>query len=169
MPELQQDGLDVSAEEERYLRRVFRRFALPYLALILALVGYAVFAPQFGPPAPDSTAAELEGLVAEAASVREAIAVLRDELREQAGKATTRLNALEGGVAKLSDDVQVAKAPRPSRAPSAELKGRMDEANQRINALERRLADALEGRLPADDPIAKPAPGPAWPPAASAP
>ncbi len=162
MPELQKDGLDVSAAEERYLRRAFHRFSLPYLVVILAVVGIATLAPPFAPPAPDSTAAELEALVAEAASLREAIAAVRNELRKQAGDEATRLDALEGGVAKLSQDV---RATRPVGVPSAELKSRMDHAHRRINALERRLTDALEGRLPEGNPLEKPKRSPPWPPA----
>ena len=136
MPELQKDGLDVSAAEERYLRRAFHRFSLPYLVVILAVVGIATLAPPFAPPAPDSTAAE-----------------------------PTRLDALEGGVAKLSQDVRAARPARLVGVPSAELKSRMDHAHQRINALERRLTDALEGRLPEGDPLEKPKRSPPWPPA----
>ena len=167
MPELQdqEDGLDVSAAEERYLRRAFHRFSLPYLVVILTVVGIATLAPPFAPPAPDSTAAELEALVAEAASLREAIAAVRNELRVQAGDEATRLDALEGGVAKLSQDVRAARPAKPVGAPSAELKSRMDHAHQRINALERRLTDALEGHLPEGDPLEKPMQSPPWPPA----
>ena len=154
MPELEQDGLDVSAAEERYLRRAFHRFSLPYLIAILAAAGFAVFAVPS--TAPDSTAAELETLIAEAASLREAIASVRNELRKQAGDEATRLDALEGGVAKLSQDVRAAPPAKPVEVPSAELKSRMDHAHQRISALERRLTDALEGRLPEGDALQKP-------------
>ncbi len=165
MPELRQDGLDVSAEEERYLRRVFYRFSLPYLAVILAVVLVATYAPPFAPTAANSTAVELETLVAEAASLREAIAAVRKELRKQAGDEATRLDALEGGVAKLSKDVRSAQSAKPVAVPRADLKRGMDRAHQRIDALERRLTDALEGRLPERDPLEKPKRSPPWPPA----
>ena len=42
MPEIRGDDLSVTPEEERYLRRAFRRFALPYL-LGMMLVAGAVF------------------------------------------------------------------------------------------------------------------------------
>ena len=160
MPELQQDGLEVSAAEERYLRRAFHRFSLPYLVVILAAVGIAVFGPPFTLTAPDSTAAELEALVAEAASLRRAIGAVRSELRKQAGDEATRLDALEGGVAKLSREVRAAPPAKPASAPNAELKSRMDHAHQRIRVLERLLHGVLEGRLPDGDSLKKSAPLP---------
>lgn len=165
MPEIQQDGLDVSAEEERYLRRVFRRFLLPYLVVIFAAVGFTAWTSSVAPPSVDSTAAEIETLVAEAASLREALTTVRNELRELSGQSAVRLDALESDIEELSGDVESAIAIKPVAAPSAELKSRMDHAHQRINAIESRLTDALEGRLPEGDPLAKPKPAPQWPPA----
>jgi hypothetical protein len=150
MPEIQQGGLDVSAEEQRYLKRVFRRFALPYLLATIALAGLAAAAGSLAPAAGgDSSAAELETLVAEAASLREAIAAVREELLAQSSAASGRLDSLDQGVAKLraaasgrldSLDQGVAKLRAAARGDSgAELASRLDHANQRISALEGRL------------------------------
>lgn len=155
MPELQQDGLDVSAAEERYLRRAFYRFSRPYLVAILGAVGVAVLAPSLAERAEDPSVPEIESLVAEAASLRRAIGAVRSELRAQAGDEATRLDALEGGVAKLSKEVRAARSAEPESAPSAELKSRMDHAHQRIRVLESLLHGVLEGRLPEGDALEK--------------
>ena len=133
MPELQQDGLDVSAEEVRYLRRVFRRFSLPYLAVILALAGFVAWKSAVAPTTVDSTAAELETLVAEAASVREAVASVRDELRDELGQSDARLDALERSVEKLSSAVAAVKSAKPRQvaAPSGRIGRRRREPLQR--------------------------------------
>jgi len=182
MPDIGNDGLDVSAEEQRYLRRAFRRFALPYLLLTVAIVGGAASMVMLRAPAvPEAPPVELEGLIAEAASLREAVATARGEFREQASRASARLDALEGGMEALTADVKrVASSRRDSgRETSAELGGRLDHAHQRINALDRRLKDAIEGRFPELDkapiatpapalrpePVAQPQPDSAWPPA----
>lgn len=159
MPEIQSDGLDVSAEEERYLRRVFRRFAAPYLlvGLVLAtlVIGWSSFGPASAGGTPDP---ELETLVAEAASLREALATLRTELREQSDRSTRRIDALEGGIDRLKADV--------GGESVTELGSRLDHAHQRINAVEGRLeqiesvASARQPAPPSPARVAEP-----WPPA----
>jgi len=144
------EGLDVSAEEERYLRGAFRRFALPYLFATLAMVGVAIAAVSLasGDPA-DGETEELESLVAEAASLREALAGLRDELRDHAADATGRLTKLETGFARLES----------GGSAQAELIGRLDHAHQRINVLEGRLTEIGTAKA------APPEAAPSWSPA----
>ena len=156
MPEIQGDTFDVTAEEQRYLRRSFRRFALPYLIGMLAIAALIAMASgtvsaRGGAGAGD----ELNSLVAEAASLRAAIAVVRDELRERNAEAGARLEALEDGVAKLRVSADGESA--------AELGSRLDHAHQRIQLLEGRFAEIEAGRAAAPtQPRA-----PAWPPAGS--
>ncbi|MGH0030070.1 MAG: hypothetical protein ACQGVC_09795 [Myxococcota bacterium] len=158
MPEVNEAGLDVSKEEERYLRRTFRRFALPYLVVIAVTVGVLGWAAA-KPDAPSASGSdELQSLVAEAASLREAIAGLREEVAAEAAAADERMGELEGRVARLR------KASADGQSP-AELASRLDHAHQRINALEGRLKELTAGAVAAPDP----APAAAAPPPAAAP
>jgi hypothetical protein len=157
-------GLDVSAEEERYLRGAFRRFAVPYLVATLAMAGVAVAAVSLTSDDPtDGGSEELESLVAEAASLREAIAGVREELRDHAATADARLAKLESGFAHVD----------ASGSADAELVSRLDHAHQRIAALETQLSEiqgaaaAAPAAMPAPDPEPEPdfeAP-PSWSPA----
>jgi hypothetical protein len=167
-------NLDVSAEEERFLRRAFRRFAWPYLlasVLALGVGGSALWTARSNAGA-DLDGSESEALIAESASLRDALASLRQELDargEQTGTLVRRLDALDRSFAEVS------------ASSSANLETRLEAAHQRINALEARLAssagDGLGGRLaqlesrleqleqaPAPERIMAPSPEP-WPPA----
>jgi hypothetical protein len=155
MPEAHPDGIEVSAEEERYLRRAFRRFALPYLLLVIAITGAAlVWAAAAPRVAKERTPDEIRSLLAEAASLRETIASLREHQQQQAARTGERLEALEGGL----DRLRSARADGPG---PAELASRLDHAHQRINALEGRLRE-MEAR-----PVARRAPEPASDPASA--
>ena len=152
MPEVHPDALEVSAEEERYLRGAFRRFALPYLLLVILITGGALALNTLALRGADADppADELQSLVAEAASLREAIGGLREELVLQAASSGERLEQLEGGLAKLR-----AAAGQES---SAELASRLDHAHQRITGLEGKLRQMQAST------VAAPAPAsPAWP------
>jgi hypothetical protein len=154
MPEIQAEGLDVSAEEERYLRGAFRRFALPYLAATIAMGGVAVAAVSLVSTEPGGGAAEeLQSLVAEAASLREAIAAVRGELRDHAEGEAGRLTQLEAGFARL-ESVESGGA-----SATADLVARLDHAHQRISALEGRLSEIQSAR------DAAPPEPPGWAPA----
>ena len=185
MPDIGNDGLDVSKEEERYLRRAFRRFALPYLVVAAIAVVAALAGVLPGGGSAPAEQPELESLIAEAASLRDALASLRNDLDVQGSRSNDRLAALEGDLGSLRDGVDEAKrlagSRRPAGSPDAELASRVDHAHQRLNALDRRLEDALAGRLPAvgrtqptspQPPAPTPAPvvsdpAPEWPPARS--
>jgi hypothetical protein len=137
-------NLDVSKEEERFLRRAFRRFAWPYLLASLLALGLgagSLWVVQTGAGA-GQDASESEALIAESASLRDALASLRQELDargEQTGTLVKRLDALDRGFAEVT------------AGTSANMEGRLEAAHQRINALEARLAasagDGLVGRL----------------------
>ena len=164
-------NLDVSPEEERFLRTAFRRFAWPYiLASLIALgMGGAALWLVHGQEAVTADASESEALIAESASLRDALASLRDELDargEQTGTLVRRIDALDRGFAEVS------------AATSANLEARLDEAHRKIASLESRLAesagDGLGGRLAQLESRLErleeaPAPAPASPPARQAP
>jgi hypothetical protein len=150
MPEIGTEGLDVSAEEERYLRGAFRRFAVPYLIVTLAMAGVAVAVVSLGSGDPGGRPSdELESMVAEAASLREAIAAVRQELRDHATDASARL-------AKLESDARAAAGG----SADAELVSRLDRANQRISELEDRLSELQMAGATAPSPALAPTPAP---------
>jgi hypothetical protein len=157
MPEIGSEGLDVSAAEERYLRGAFRRFAVPYLIATLAMAGVAVAAVSLGSGDPVADGSEeLESLVAEAASLREAIAGVRQELRDHATDASARLAKLESGFARVES----------GGGAEADLVARLDHAHQRISALEGRLSDLQTAASePEPDPMPAPQAAPDWSPA----
>ena len=160
MPELQQEDLLVSEEEERYLRSAFRRFALPYLMLVITITMGAVMWTASSSTTPEDGSDEFQSIVSEAASLREAVSALRQELHAQATDSGDRLGQLEGGLERL-------RAGAGGESP-AELANRLDHAHQRINALEGRLRE-LESQRAAAAPAPRasaplPAsPEPAWP------
>jgi hypothetical protein len=137
MPEIESGSFEVSKEEERYLRRAFRRFARPYLIVLLALAGVwgAVNGFRVGPAHDPAESPEIQGLITESASLRQAIGALRDEVDRVAARAeegVNRVSSLEERVAKIADATEAVGAAR--------LRKRLEEAHQRINALDARLA-----------------------------
>lgn len=162
-------NLDVSPEEERFLRRAFRRFAWPYLLLSLVALGlgFASWMNLRTPAASGLAASEAEALIAESASLRDALAAVREEVAargEQTQGLIRRLDTLDEGLA----EAQSATSASPN------LESRLEAAHQRINALEARLASnagsgvetrlgELESRLlELENPPVAP---PSWPPA----
>jgi hypothetical protein len=141
MPDTDAGSLEVSKEEERYLRRAFRRFALPYVIAVLAGVGVwgAVAGFRLGPAHDPGESKEFQGLIAESASLREAISALRRDVDSAAARAeegVTRVSSLERRVAKISDATEAVGAPS--------LRKRLDQAHQRINALDASLTAVTE-------------------------
>jgi uncharacterized protein involved in exopolysaccharide biosynthesis len=137
MPEIESGSFEVTKEEERYLRRAFRRFARPYLIALLALVGVwgAMAGFRVGPAHDPAESPEIQGLISESASLRQAIASLREELAQVAARAeegVNRISSLEKRVARISEATEAVGAAR--------LRKRLEEAHQRINALDARLA-----------------------------
>ena len=78
---------------------------------------------------------EVQGLISESASLRQAIASLRDDLDQVAARAeegVNRISSLEKRVAKISDATEAVGA--------AKLRRRLEEAHQRIDTLDARIA-----------------------------
>lgn len=149
MPEIQGDQIDVSAEEQRYLRRTFRRFALPYVlmgfalgAITAALPLWIEARPHDPGTQPDShqreevTAlrSELSSLSERTVGAENALARLRERLAELEGRGaepadTQRLEeqlaGLGGRVARLEGEIQsqraTASAPPPAPAPASQV------------------------------------------------
>jgi len=175
MPEVQGNQLEVSREEERYLRRTFRRFALPYVVLGLALGAFAGALPGWlgtegGPASPvdDSRLREeitaLRGDVASlsqrAVAAESALARTRDRL--------VALEGRSGPASGSSDDAEaitrrVEQSLRRIEVLEQQVSGgaaapAVDAARleERVAALGGRLA-RLEGEIRADRPEAPPA------------
>jgi len=142
MPELRSGELDVAPEEEAYLRRAFRRFALPYMAVtaLLALTIYAwlLARAEVEPAAPIAAvdASVAEQLRTEILALRTQFSEVLDRLNaigEEAGGAARRVSALEKRVERVTrgdDELRLRDI--------AALSERLDAATQRIAAIEKR-------------------------------
>jgi hypothetical protein len=124
--------MQVTPEEARFLRRFFRRQALPWL---LGMVVAAIVAARWAVPAADpgieqrlaeSTAA-IEALRAENAALRTQLDALGQRVQQPA--VDRRLAAAEGRITALEN------LPRPA-------KGDGSEVAERVSRLEERLASA---------------------------
>src|SRR5262245_55309610 len=93
MPEVTGDHLDVSAEEQRYLRRTFRRFALPWLLTAAAIGALAGAAPRCIEATPETGAPD------DAAHATEDVGPLRGEI----AALSQRIVGLEDAVTKTRD------------------------------------------------------------------
>jgi hypothetical protein len=142
MPELRSGNLDVAPEEEAYLRRAFRRFALPYLAssalLALAVYGWVMVREEADPPAPAPVvdASVADELRTEVLALRTQFAQVMDRLNavgEEAGGAARRVSALEKRVERVTRGGDGLR-----KRDLAALSHRLDEAAQRIAAIEAR-------------------------------
>jgi hypothetical protein len=135
MPDVQGNQIDVSREEERYLRRVFHRFAAPYVVMGVMFGALLVAAPGWiatdTEPAPEQVADP---------RVREEIAALHSDLAALSQRAVAaesalartkeRLVALEG---RSGDSGETSLDPE-------EFTRRIDASLSRIEALEQRVA-----------------------------
>jgi hypothetical protein len=161
MPQQNSRGIDVSKEEEQYLRSAFRRFALPYV-FVFAVMAWATTTVM----SKDAPAGSGE----EVSSLRDKVAALEGRMEKvgtELQRAGSRVGALE-----------TRKPSRDTAAPSdtAALERTLRDANRRIADLERSHAsgataderiDALAARMQRIEAIARSAPPPA--PAAPAP
>jgi uncharacterized protein YlxW (UPF0749 family) len=125
--------IQVTPEEARFLRRFFRRQALPYL---LVLGAAAITAARWSAPAAPGFERRLQEAAAAVDALRAENAALRAEI-ETLGKrmqaaVDRRLDALEG---------RVAAVERPPNAPVADP----SDVVERIGRLEERLASASGG------------------------
>jgi hypothetical protein len=141
MPQQSSQGIDVSKEEERYLRRAFRRFALPYVFVfaVVAWVATSVVSKEV----PAGSGAELSELREQVGALGQSVAGLEariDKLGSELERAGTRVSALEKR--KPSEN---AGAP----GDTAALERTLRDASRRIAELERRYA----GGAPTDERI----------------
>jgi hypothetical protein len=114
MPEVQEQGLVIDADEEAYLRGEFRRFARPYIAGMLALVTALWFlALNDGPAASPETNGSASSAGEDSQALQTELAKLQAEL--------ARVRDL------ARDAKQVASArPTPTHAPPAARDGHPD-------------------------------------------
>jgi polyhydroxyalkanoate synthesis regulator phasin len=127
-------GIHVSAEEERYLRTAFRRFALPYVIAFAVLAWVAsMFAGSDSGGASTETVSALEE---EVAGLRETVASLEERL----GAVGAALEKAGGRVAAL----ERRKVPAATAADSG-LERNLRDANAKIETLERKIAEQAAG------------------------
>ena len=178
MPKQTAQGIDVSKEEEKYLRRAFRRFALPYLIAVGVLSWAIATAVSRDVVSPSEPPAELAATSEQLARIEQSLAVLESRVAkmgsdvERAGK---RMSALESAksstVASAGDTASLERSLRDATRRVAELEKRLGDgatAEERIDALTTRLHRVESAARTAPAPVpAAPAPAPV--PAAPAP
>jgi hypothetical protein len=123
MPHAHGDSIEVSREEERYLRGAFRRFALPYLAVTALVAG--LLGALLGGGGPDTDPSELAAVQEESASLRADLTAVVGRLDSELGGAIERMGALE----------RKAEASEPARE-LAELREDIDAVSRRISSVE---------------------------------
>jgi predicted nucleic acid-binding Zn-ribbon protein len=178
----QQDsrGIEVSKEEEQYLRSAFRRFAVPYL-FVFAVLAWATTA-VMSKDAPTGAGEDLSSLNDKVAALEKSMAGLEERVAKVDAdlvRAGTRVGALES------------RKPSREAAPAADtdaLERALRDASRRIADLEKRNGsgattaeriDALTARMQRIEGLARsfataappavPTPAPAPMPAAPAP
>ena len=168
-------GIAVSKEEEQFLRSAFRRFALPYVAVIAVVAWIA--STLVSNDSPSGSPREMSSLLGKVAALEKSVAALEGRIAKVDGdlaRAGTRVGALENRkpvTAPVSGDpAELERALRDATRRVADLE-RKNAANasaaERIDALVARM-QRIEGAVRASAPA--PAPVPASPaPAAPAP
>ena len=136
MPEVHGDHLDVSAEEQRYLRRTFHRFALPWLLVASALGALVGSLPRWIEAQP-ATASESGG---EDSQAREQVGSMRGDV----ASLSQRLVAAEDSLTKTRDRLAMLEG-RSGRGESGGV-GDTAQVEQRLDAIVGRIA-ALESRM----------------------
>lgn len=170
MPQQNSRGIEVSKEEERYLRSAFRRFAVPYV-FVFAVLAWATTT-VMSKEAPSGSGAELSSLRESVVALEQSVAALEqrmDQVGAEVEKAGSRVGALE------------TRRPAKDTAASgdtAALERALRDANRRIADLERRNGsgataaeriDALVARMQRIEAIARSAPPSATAPVPAAP
>jgi len=169
MPQVSDQGLDVSQEEQRYLRRTFRRFALPYVAA-LAVFAWAVSWMSGGsgsPPALDEIEQELAGAKASIEELAGRVDAAAEQA-QQAGKRVAALSSRSRGASGADLEALQSELHRATRRIAAlESRLKTEGANERIDAIsdrvgrvERRLESlaangGANGSTPAPSPAAR--------------
>jgi len=154
MPEHTTDGLDVTKAEQRYLRRTFRRMALPWLAVLMAFTWWMASGPSTAPDPSEELAALRAGL----AELNGSVAALREGL-EGAERRNAELAA------------RLAESATPDTPAEVEtLRSELKRAARRIAALEGKLGpdlgqrfDALADRIASVEGLVRLEPVPAAP------
>jgi hypothetical protein len=179
MPKPNAAGIDVSKEEERYLRRAFRRFAVPYV-FVFAVLAWATMT-VMSKDAPAGSPAEVSSLRESVAALEKSVAALQarvDKVGSDVERAGTRMGALERkpnrDAADAGDTAALERTLKDASRRIAELERRNGSgatAAERIDALAARMhrIEAIARSAPATAPAA-PVPAPPAPmPAAPAP
>ena len=178
MPQQNPSGIDVSKEEEKYLRSAFRRFALPYV-VGFALVAWATTT-LMTKDVPTGSVEDVSSLREKVASLEQSVAALEGRLQKMGGdleRAGTRVGALENRKpaeprAVDTDTSGLERSLRDATRRIAELEkrgGSGASAAERIDALTTRM-QRIEGMARTTQaPAAPAAPAPAPMPAAPAP
>jgi hypothetical protein len=137
MPEIGGQGFDVSKEEQRFLKRCFRRFALPYVIGAFAVGALAGALPQWrAADAGEATAATDPRLHEEIAAIRSELATLSQRAvgaEATLAKTRDRLVALEQRAGGTQVD---------STGDLAALEESLDAARRRMDALESRVGSS---------------------------
>ena len=154
MPQVSDQGLDVSQEEERYLRKTFRRFALPYV-VALAVFAWIVSWTSGGgqPPALDEIEQELAGAKAsieELAGRVDAANAKADEAGKRAAALSSRSDgASEADLEALQGELRSATrriAQLEARLKTEGANERIDAISDRIGRVERRVESLAASR-----------------------
>ena len=144
MPEVHGEHLDVSAEERRFLRRTFHRFALPWL-LVASAIGVLV----------GSLPLWIDARPAEGGDVLDPLARKQiGEIRSELAALSQRVVGVEAAVAKTGDRLALLEGRSGSSGEMGmvdtdELDRRFEGVTSRIVALESR-AGASAGEAPVD-------------------
>ena len=173
MPQQNTPGIDVSKEEERYLRRAFRRFALPYVLIFGAVAWVATTA--ISSDGPTGSPEDVSELREELSALKQSIAALEGRVGQvgsEVEKTGRRIGALESQKPSrnaTSDTSALERELREATRRVAQLEKRMSDdapASERIDALAarmRRIEDAARQAAAAAPAPAAPAPAPAGP------
>jgi predicted RNase H-like nuclease (RuvC/YqgF family) len=175
MPQQNARGIDVSKEEEQYLRSAFRRFALPYV-IVFAVLAWATTTVM----SKDSPTAAGEDVT----SVREKVAALEQSIATLEGRLSKMDSEFERAGARMGalENRKPGIAERAASNDTSDLEHSLRDATRRISDLERRggsgastneRIDALATRVQRIEGIARaavpsapsaaPAPAPAAP------
>lgn len=143
MPEVQGNSLDVSAAEQRFLKRCFRRFAMPYVIGGVVLGAIAGAAPGWISTAP------VAAVAADDSHLREEIGALRTELAALSQRAVGAEAALAKTRERMVALEQRAGSGISGVADTVQLEDRVAATDRRLDALEGRVAGG-SGAAPAD-------------------
>ena len=162
-------GIAVSKEEEQFLRRAFRRFALPY---VLIVAGVAWIASTVATnEAPSGSPQDMSVVLEKVTALEKSVAALEG-----------RIAKVDGEVARAGSRVGALETRKPAAAPdsgdNAALEKALRDATRRVADLEKKNSanataaeriDALSARMQRIETAARASAAPAPVPAAPAP